>query len=250
MMSLPVNKKRRKRRILIAFVIFTSLLVVLWFAGRITGAFQFYRIPSSSMEPALKPASLIFATNLKKPKRNDIIVFKRIITEKEGFTESGKKLSFTYRLIAFGGETVQIKNGLAYVNGELMDDSTRLQFTYMVEKKDIEKVATALKKDLNDLLLSPMTYFQEQNQFVLTLTYKEFLVVKEFTNPVKELSDDFTNELFENNNEKNWKVNNYGPIIIPSNCYFVLGDNRCFSFDSRFHGPIPEKDFIGVVLWK
>ncbi len=38
------------------------------------------------------------------------------------------------------------------------------------------------------------------------------------------------------------------PITIPSGYYFVLGDNRDFSDDSRFWGPVPRNWIIGTAV--
>lgn len=45
---------------------------------------------------------------------------------------------------------------------------------------------------------------------------------------------------------------NFGPVIVPKHSYFVMGDNRADSSDSRLFGPIPAGLIVGrafVVLW-
>jgi signal peptidase I len=90
---------------------------------------QAFRIPSGSMRPTLAVGDRILVTKLAygpklrftdkrlpgfgKPQRGDIIVFV--------YPENNKK-DFIKRLIAFGGETVQIRDGNVYINGKEVEN--------------------------------------------------------------------------------------------------------------------------------
>lgn len=46
------------------------------------------------------------------------------------------------------------------------------------------------------------------------------------------------------------KTNGNGVYVLKNNEYFVMGDNRMFSSDSRSWGPIQKSDVIGKVLFR
>jgi signal peptidase I len=43
---------------------------------------------------------------------------------------------------------------------------------------------------------------------------------------------------------------NFGPVRVPANSYFMMGDNRDRSYDSRFWGCIKESDIKGMAFIK
>jgi len=42
----------------------------------------------------------------------------------------------------------------------------------------------------------------------------------------------------------------YGPVVVPSDRFLVLGDARASSIDSRAYGPVPENRLLGTVAMR
>lgn len=59
-------------------------------------------------------------------------------------------------------------------------------------------------------------------------------------------------KLDESKHPVNYDTMNFGPIKIPSSEYFMMGDNRPQSADSRYWGPLPKKNIKGqafIIIW-
>jgi signal peptidase I len=128
----------------------------------------------NAMAPTIKEgdhfASLGVKNNDVDPiQRFDIVVFKPPQNRKNGVDASTR---FVFRVIGLEGEKVEIRKGLVYINGQVLDESSF----------------------------------------------------------VKVVLDQFT-----------------APVTIPSGSYYLLGDNRPDSNDSRYIGTIKREDIDGVV---
>jgi len=89
-----------------------------------------YKIPTGSMRPTLLEGDIILVNKfiygaripftdlrlpkIRQPKRGDVIVF---------IYPEDRKKNFIKRLVAFAGETVEIKNGTLYINDQPLLDS-------------------------------------------------------------------------------------------------------------------------------
>jgi len=85
-----------------------------------------FKIPTGSMIPTLLVGDKIFVNKFiyrfHEPKRGDIIVFK---------SPEDPKKDFVKRLVALGGETVEIRNGKIYINSKQITDPRILKIYYV-----------------------------------------------------------------------------------------------------------------------
>lgn len=211
------------------------LLVSIWVVGRLTGALQFYRIPTPANEPTIKEGSQFFASSLVKPSRFDFICFKKTSVY------TGKMETIVFRICGIGGDTVEIKNGDLYVNTVYADSNFRVQHYYRLARVDLNKLP-ADKIPLTELLMpvsSDSVLIPLENKWAADNGFKEARHIM-FDSSV-EMTAAFSQP---------WTVDNFGPVKVPANQFFVLGDNRHNAYDSRFWGFVSRDSIIAAVLWK
>ena len=87
---------------------------------------QAFYIPSTSMEPTLKPGDRIlvnkFIYNFRDPKHQEIIVFNYPLDPQRKFVK---------RVIATPGDKVRIKGGNVFVNGKELNEDYLLEPSYL-----------------------------------------------------------------------------------------------------------------------
>lgn len=106
-----------------------------------TYVIQAFKIPSGSMRPTLMEGDKLFVNKyvyrFHSPERGDIIVFRYPGNPKNpSETEQDRKKDYIKRLVAFGGETVEIRDGRIYIDGKVLDDPQRFGKFYYYNHED------------------------------------------------------------------------------------------------------------------
>lgn len=230
-----VTQQPRKKGVIREYVEALLVAVLLAFFIR-SFIVEPFKIPSKSMVPTLLVGDHIFVNKFiyglripgtKKwlvqfgePKRGDVIVF--IYPEDE-------HLDFIKRVVGLPGDHVRMRNGLLYVND------------VEVTEKEIPVIGVD-PKDKRRLLISKTEAVEIPPVFRGIPFYRGFENYKIQMENLTGYSHVIQrNRLLPNNEEID--------LVVPQDHFYVMGDNRDQSADSRVWGFVPRKNLKGKALF-
>ena len=199
-----------------------SVLVVGLFALELVG--QNFVIPSGSMQDTLligdhllvdritfaPPSRWMPLVHYREPRRGDIVVFYRPAPQPEPDADGNPYYAtLVKRLIGMPGDHIHLHDGVVFVNG----------------------VAQPMPKEGLDTPIpdNERTYYDEFPT--------ELPTVEDSHGAVTTWIVDLPNHI-EN-----------GDLVVPPGKYFMMGDHRHASLDSRFWGLVPRENIIGRPLF-
>lgn len=228
----------------IPIAIAAGAVVAMFFIARITGVLQFYKASSPSSLPTFTTGQLIVSSNLKSAVRNRYLFFLQYDSSLQ------KEAIWFHRCVGMPGDTLWMKNGVLFVNGQqgTIENKVWRLYTlrtdraaYWLEQyKERFDEATLQWMNLADTLINVPLTLSDAARVQSSLEVSERLDLVDMTN--------YTPDYFVKLQQPLWTLDNFGPLVVPEGSYFVLGDNRHNAQDSRFIGPIDESKLSGVLL--
>lgn len=213
---------------------FISLLFLVIFYA-LTRAFFYepFRIPSDSMMPTVLNGDVVLVqkyayglrlplthhwlVRFKGPSRGDVVVF--------SFPKR-EKLDFIKRVIGLPGDVIAMKSGMLFVNGASVTQNVFELSSPDATDHCIASLDAASQAIVPNELL-PIPYFRK---------YREFdFYVEKFADAGEHLVQHTAKKTPEPDFE----------ITVPADNYFVMGDNREHSSDSRKWGMVSRDLLIG-----
>jgi signal peptidase I len=232
-------KKKRKKGFTLVYVI--AGLIVLYIVANLTGMLKLFKIPTTSSRPTLEVGDRILVSNIVSPERFDLIVFKYYDSMMQ------EKVHHVFRLCGMPGDTVEIKNGELYVNSQFPGKKFDICLPYAVSVDHVQKIT-----ELAELEEDELEFPAGPDKPVVILSNADCDILRKNNIGFERwvVNRDQKNEYIKTRYGRDWNEDHFGPMVIPKDHYFALGDNRNRAMDSRYTGLIPISEFYGTVILK
>lgn len=199
--------------------------------------FEPFKIPSESMVPTLLVGDHIFVARYKYglrvpftkiwlkefdgPQRGDVVVFNYPADE---------DVDFIKRVVGLPGDTVAMKDGKLLVNGK---EIGKKQFYLQGKNKD-----NACVMDVSER--TDKFFPKEFKKFPYYLKYSKF---EKFVETFGDGEQHMMQRSILEPNDIDFEIK------VPERQYFVMGDNRDHSLDSRIWGMVPRENLKGKAIY-
>ncbi|MBL7148921.1 MAG: signal peptidase I [Candidatus Cloacimonetes bacterium] len=175
---------------------------------------QTFKIPSSSMESTLLIGDFLIGNKLKyffdDPEQEDIVIFQYPADPEEP----------------------EPRENFEKILGPIYFDKTRW-IPIWHQKKNVVKRVIGMPGDKVELIDKEVYV----NDIIFNKGYEQYI---DSRNIQRESGRIYWDEKFMGSRD------NFGPVIVPEGQYFVMGDNRDVSGDSRYWGFLPRTDITGT----
>lgn len=198
---------------------------------------QKYKNSTTANEPNLKLNSTVYISSSTIPNINDFISYNQ---EDAIFGKTTR----IHRLVAKDGDILELRDGIVFLNGKDIDAGknfihfyklTKPTYLNVRQKENLSNETTLIPigKDSISVLLPDLV--AENHNLKMSRQIKK-----------KGVADDYIKRTYKND----WNEDNFGPLKIPHGKYFVIGDNRHNSEDSRYFGLVDKTQVLGTLVKK